>query len=233
MQIHETPGAATADHAQARRNMVDGQLRTFDVSDRALLAAMGELPRERFVPADQQGLAYLDRAVVMGRRDERGGRELLAPMVLARLIQALDIEAGAKVLDVGGGQGYSAAIFARLGAQVVALEEDPAFQEGLSAGLAAIGLSGLVTPRSGPLAAGAPDLAPFDAILVNGAVEHAPQELLSQLSSSGRLACLRTDGRVGRAAVFVRSGEAVGTRDLFDVVTPALAAFANPPAFDF
>ena len=218
------------DFARARRNMVDNQLRTFDITDRALLAAMAEVPRERFSPVDRGELAYLDQNLPLttGAAEPRW---MLQPMVDARMIQGLDIEAGDKALDVGAGYGYASAIMAALGADVVALESD----EGL-AGAARERLAGegrVVEIRSGPLDKGAPDQAPFDVILVNGALECRPDALLAQLKDGGRLACLERDGAAGHAVLYVRAGEGFGNRRLFEASAPILSAFAAPAAFRF
>ena len=212
------------DFAQARRTMVDCQLRTYDVTDRALLAAMDEVPRERFVRAGQETFAYSDGPV----EDSGAGRLLLAPMVLARLIQALGIESGQRVLDIAGG-GYSAAVLARLGAEVTALDNQ---KEALDRP-AAPGPAGPTTFRTGPLQGGCPDLAPFDAILINGAIEDEPTALLDQLAEGGRLACIRRDGRLGQALVYMKANGAVSFRPLFDAVAPVLADFARPRGFVF
>lgn len=193
------------DFAKARRTMVDCQLRTFDVHDRAVLAAMDEVARERFLPPGQEELAYLDRNVVTGRDDDL--RVMLAPMILGRLIQALGIEAGQKCLDVGTGAGYATAVLARLGARVTPLDEH--------------------------LAGGAPEAAPFSAILINGAVAFVPEALLGQLADGGRLACLMQDGGTTRGVLFVRTGETMSHRALFDAQAPVLHAFAPAPAFAF
>lgn len=219
--------------AEARRNMVDCQLRTFDVHDRALLAAMAEVPREAFVAPGLRDLAYRDGNLPLSG-DESGpdSRVLLAPMVLARLIQALGIEAGMRVLDVAGGPGYSAAILARLGARVTALESRSDAWAGTGA---PDGIDGPeATRRTGDLAAGCPEDGPFDAILVNGALATEPIALLGQLTDGGRLACIRAeDGRPARATLYVRSGDSVGSRALFDAAAPILAAFRPAPAFVF
>ena len=188
------------DYAQARRNMVDCQLRTADVTDRAILAAMGEVPRERFVPAERVDLAYSDHAVALG--DDMPGdgcRYLLAPMVLARLIQALELRADTRLLDVGCGFGYSSAVAARLAGSVVALETSDDLGSEARARLDESGVGDRVEIRTGHLDAGCPEAAPFDAILVNGSVESRPDTLLGQLVDGGRLACLMSNGRSGQA----------------------------------
>lgn len=219
--------------AEARRNMVDCQLRTFDVHDRAILAAMGEVPRELFVPPALAQLAYGDAVLPLGA-DASGAdsRSMLPPMVLARLLQALKIEPGTRVLDVAGGHGYSAALLARLGAAVTSLEARPDFPGASAHPEAARYLEG-VTRRDGALAEGCPADGPFDAILVNGCLETKPTALLAQLAEGGRLGCIRQEGGPGRAMLFVRSGGGVGSRALFDASAPVLAAFRAAPAFAF
>ena len=222
-----------SDYADARRNMVDCQLRTFDVSDRAILAAMEEVRREEFVPAGRQALAYLDQNLLIPGGAEQEARVMLAPMVLARLLQALDISAGDRVLDVAGGYGYSAALLARLGARVTALESRADLAQEARSRLTAAGFGANVTCRDGAIEAGSAGDGPFDAILVNGAVEELPQDLLDQLADGGRFACLRMTGHSGKAILHVRSGDAFGFRSLFDASAPVLAPFRAPAVFSF
>ena len=213
--------------AAARRNMVDNQLRTFDVSDRAVLAAMAEVPRERFVPDADKALAYLDRNLVLGA-DGADVRVLLAPMTFARLIQALDIQDGERVLDVGGGYGYGTAVLTAMGANVTLLESRADLVEGAKARLGAD-----ASIVSGPLEAGDKDHAPFDKILVNGTLQLRPDALLAQLAEGGLLACLLDENGTGRAVLFVKSSAGIGQRTLLDATAPALAAFRPEPAFTF
>lgn len=210
----------------ARRTMVDCQLRTFDVSDKAVLAAMSLVPRERFVPADYVPLAYLDRNLAFSD-DKADQRSILAPMILGRLLQALEVQSGDKVLDVGGGLGYASAVFAALGAKPVLLESRADLAEG-----AAKRLGPSVPVRTGALDNGSAEDGPFDCILINGAVEQAPTALLDQLADGGRLACLASEGP-GRARLYIKSGTGTGHRTLFDATAPALAAFRLEPAFSF
>jgi protein-L-isoaspartate(D-aspartate) O-methyltransferase len=219
------------DFAQARRTMVDSQLRTFDVNDLALLAAMDTVARERFVPTGWESFAYMDQDVPVA---ESGGerRFMLAPMVLGRLIQALDLKAGSRVLDIAGGLGYSAAVMARLGGAVIALESDEGIVDAARTRLAGAGVEG-VAVVSGSLDQGYPKGAPYDAILVNGAVEQKPRHLLEQVADGGRLACVEGRGRAARAMLHVRSGDAFGARALFDAAAPLLSAFRSEPGFVF
>jgi len=213
------------DYAQARRLMVDCQLRTFDVNDVTVLDAFDAVPRERFVPQGQEDFAYTDRSVPLGGGE---ARVVPAPMLLARMVQALSVRPGTRALDVGAGYVYGAALLARLGARVTALESVPAL-----AGAARERLDGLAEVVEGPLAAGAPSQAPFDAILVEGRVETRPQALLDQLADGGRLVCVLGADRAAKATLYVRAGEAVGARPLFDASLPALPAFAAETGFSF
>lgn len=220
--------------AEARRNMVDCQLRTFEVSDRAILAAMDGLPREHFVPAGQENIAYLDRNLVLaGRAGEAApGRVMLAPMVLARLIQELDIEPNVATLVVGGGLGYSAAILARLGATVTLLESRADLLDAAKTRFGDLGL-GAIRLRSGPLQEGCEADRPFDTILIEGSVETRPDALLDQLVEGGRLACLTGDGHACKATIYVRAAGGFGSRVLFDASAPLLPEFRAAPAFVF
>ena len=214
------------DFATARRHMVDGQVRTADVTDLRLIAAMLEVERERFVPPASAALAYLDLDLPVGE----GGRCLLKPMVLAKLIQAADIGPADRVLDVGCATGYAAALLARIAGSVVALEQDESLAK-----TAAGALSGLanVTKASGPLTAGWPSAGPYDAILLEGATEVAPHALCDQLKDGGRLVCVLGAGPGAKATIYCRSGKEVGERPIFDAAAPLLPGFAKQPVFAF
>jgi protein-L-isoaspartate(D-aspartate) O-methyltransferase len=218
------------DFAQARRMMVDGQIRTNDVTDLRVLAAFGDVPRERFVPQRRQPLAYLDLDVPL--EGAGGARRLLKPMVLAKLIQAADVGEGDRVLDVACGTGYSSAILARLAATVIALEEDGPLADAAVATLAAVGARN-VKVVGGPLPAGWPREAPYDVILLNGSTEIAPQALLDQLADGGRLVGVVGRAPIGKGTVYRRSGAHVSAHQEFDAVAPLLPGFAKPPAFVF
>jgi protein-L-isoaspartate(D-aspartate) O-methyltransferase len=218
------------DFAQARRMMVDCQLRTFDVTDKAVLAAFDEVPRERFVAPGHESLAYSDQDLPVS--ETAGRRYMLNPMVAGRMIQALEIEPGQKVLDVACGLGYASAVLARLGASVVSLEENDDRADAARRRLAECGVNG-VTVAAGALDQGYPDGAPYSAILVNGAVERKPAALLDQLADGGRLVCVEGRGRAAKAMLYVRSGDAFGLRPLFDAAAPLLPAFRTEPGFVF
>ena len=221
------------DYAAARRNMVDCQLRTFDVTDRAVLAAMEMVRRELFMPPGRGGLAYLDQNVSLSA-DGHGGPWMLQPMVVGRLVQALSLDAGDPVLEIGCGLGYVSAVMAQLGANVVALEAEAELAAAARARIAEAGLAERVSVQVGRLEKGAPDRAPYEAIFINGAVEHVPETLFAQLSDGGRLVCLQEDRGAGRAMLYVRGeGAATGSKALFNATAPVLGAFRVPPTFSF
>jgi protein-L-isoaspartate(D-aspartate) O-methyltransferase len=221
------------DFAKARRLMVDSQLRTFDVNDLAVLEVFDEIPRERFVPAGRESLAYMDQAIAVSEGIDTGERRfMLPPMVLARMIQSLAIGRGTKVLDVACGLGYSSALLARLGASVVALESSERIADEARRRLAACRAEGVMIAVD-PLEHGYRDAAPYDAILVNGAVEMRPQELLDQLADAGRLVCVEGRGRAAKVMLYMRAGQAFGARPLFDAAAPLLAGFQAEPGFVF
>jgi protein-L-isoaspartate(D-aspartate) O-methyltransferase len=221
------------DFAVARRIMVDSQVRTNDVTDLRLTAAMLAVPRECFLPAEQADLAYLDCDVAAtGASADAPARRLLKPMVLAKLLQAAEIADGDHVLDVGCATGYSSAVLARLAHSVVALDADAALAERARDNLRALGVSG-VDVVCGPLADGWAAQAPYDVIVLNGASEVAPKTLLRQLKPGGRLVGVLGRGPLGKAMLYCSIGGECGGRPIFDAAAPLLPGFAAPPAFVF
>jgi protein-L-isoaspartate(D-aspartate) O-methyltransferase len=219
------------DFATARRMMVDGQVRTSDVTDLRIISAMLEIARERFVPESHAGLAYLDLDVPAAE-PERGEpvRRLLKPMVLAKLIQAAAVKPADQVLDVGCATGYSSAVLARLAGAVVALEQDQALARVAIAQLASATNVMVVT---GPLTQGWPAQAPYEVIFLNGATEIMPAELASQLADGGRLVAVVGRPPTSRAMVYRRVAGDVSGWPAFDAAAPLLPGFAEPPAFVF
>lgn len=213
------------DFATARRMMVDGQVRTYDVTDPVVLSAMLAVPRERFVPADRVSVAYIDTDVAVG-----GGRALVKPMVLAKLLQAAAVRPNDRVLDLGCATGYSAAVLARMGARVVALEEVPALAVHARQ---ALGEIEDVTVVEGPLAAGWPSLGPYDVIFIDGAVETVPPVLFTQLAPNGRLVGIVGEPPASRAMLFGASHGNSSGRVIFDANAGRLPGFAKPAAFAF
>jgi protein-L-isoaspartate(D-aspartate) O-methyltransferase len=219
------------DYARARRMMVDGQVRTSDVTDLALLAAFTELPRERFVPPGKTGLAYLDMDIPVNDGSPTR-RCMMRPMVLAKLIQAAEIGRSDRVLDVGCTTGYASALLSHLAAEVVALEEDPDLAKAASAALAAGG-AGNVSVVTGPLTAGWATGAPYDVILLSGSTEIVPRALFPQLKDGGRLICVQGRKPAEKAFLYRSAGGDVSGRTVFDCSAPPLPGFVEPAAFVF
>jgi protein-L-isoaspartate(D-aspartate) O-methyltransferase len=213
------------DFATARSRMVDSQIRPSDVTDLRLLWALQTVDRERFVPEKARDLAYADYDMPIAR-----GRCLLKPRVFAKLVQQADIKPSDRLLDVGSGLGYSAAVLAELAGEVTALEQEPELAAAATKALAA---NGKIRVVAGPLAEGYSAGAPYDVIVVEGATELQPDALLSQLSDGGRLVSILGGGPAGKAMLYKRSGEDLGERPLFDAGVSVLPGFAKPPAFAF
>jgi len=217
------------DFALARRNMVEGQLRPNRVTNAQLLSVIGSLPRERFLAEGLRSVAYSDEDVPLGN-----GRFLMEPMVLARLIQTLQPREVDRALVVASGRGYGAALLARLVKSVVAVESDPALAAAAEQTLKELGVSG-IQQVVGPMEAGAAASAPYDVILIEGAVRQVPQAIVDQLVDGGRLATIVAgpDGALGTAQLFMKEGGVASGRALFDAGTPTLPGFAPPPRFTF
>jgi protein-L-isoaspartate(D-aspartate) O-methyltransferase len=225
-----------------RRTMVDCQIRTFDVTDQQLLARMLEVPREHFLPAELEQLAYSDIALQLkpaGPGEER--RTLLPPLILARLIQGAGVGSTDTVLDVGAATGYSSALLAGLAGRVVALESERspynALYNALRSNLDSFGLAKVQTLRA-PLAEGAPEEAPFDLIFINGAVEANLEALFAQLKDGGRLVAIKPlpgdpTGRAGKGVRYEKIDGGKGYRVLFDASAPVLDAFRQDAQFTF
>jgi protein-L-isoaspartate(D-aspartate) O-methyltransferase len=222
-----------ADFSQHRAKMVDGQLRTTDVTNQSLLAAMGSVPREAFVDVRHQALAYIDEDIEIAPADAGGSaRYLMEPSPFAKLIQLADIRQGDIVLDVGCGTGYSAAVLSQLAGSVIALESDPALAERASSLLGSHGYDNVaVVP--GPLEKGYPDEAPYDVIVIEGAVGEIPEALFDQLKEGGRLVVVEGLGNAGVAKLYVRDGGVVTGRRAFNAAVKPLPGFEKAPAFEF
>ncbi|MGL4727848.1 MAG: protein-L-isoaspartate O-methyltransferase family protein [Bosea sp. (in: a-proteobacteria)] len=213
--------------ASLRRAMVDCQIRTYDVTDRAVLAAMDEVAREAFMPGYDPELAYLDRAETI-HAPEGGSRTMLTPMVLARMLQFLDVQAGEKVLDYAGGAGYSAAVMSAMGAKVDAVDS--------ASGLSSLARAALDAAHHGDVTT-SPMLnaahAGFDAILINGACETQPDAILARLATNGRAIAVIGQGRAAKVMLYQRSGDVIAGRMVFDAAAPMLDEFRKPAEFVF
>ncbi len=202
------------DYSLARRAMIDNQLRPQAVTDGAVLAAMGSVPREEFAPAASRAFAYFDRPLALG-----GGRSMMPPAALGRLLSELGPRAGERALVVGAGSGYSAALLAAIGCDVTAIEEDRA-------------LAALARAAGTRLADGDPGDG-FDLILIDGAVEQIPQSLVDRLVAGGRLGGAVVDKGVTRLVVGRVAAGHLGLRTIADAGVGVLPGFERPRTFTF
>ena len=215
------------DSAAQRANMVATQLRTNDVTDARVRGAMLVVPRERFVPEALKPVAYMERCIAL-----KGSRVILDPRSFAKLLQLATILPDDSVLDLGCGTGYSSAVLSLIAGRVIALEEDPDLARIAEENLRALGLTNVELAR-GPLADGCPKAAPFDVIVINGAVEEEPFGLVKQLKNGGRLVTIWRDGEAGHARLYVNDDGAIGNRSAFDAQVPVLPGFEKLPSFVF
>jgi protein-L-isoaspartate(D-aspartate) O-methyltransferase len=221
------------DYAEARAKMIDSQLRTEDVTDYGILAAMGAVPRELFVPAGLQPLAYIDEDLLL--KPGTAGtppRYLMEPAPLARLIQAAEISPSETVLDIGCGTGYATAVLSRLAASVVALDSDGELTAAAERNTETLSL-GNVEVLHGKLEDGFPRDAPYDVIFIEGAVEMIPDTLFAQLGEGGRLLAVVGYGRAASAIVHTKTDGDIGARPVFDAHVPPLPGFSKPKTFVF
>jgi protein-L-isoaspartate(D-aspartate) O-methyltransferase len=221
------------DFIAARHMMVDGQVRTSNVTDLRLISAMLAVPRERFVPEASVGLAYLDLDLPVSEAvGQVGARRLLKPMVLAKLIQAAEISEDDHVLDVGCATGYSSAVLGRLAHSVIALEQDPALARRAQENLSTVDARN-VTVVTRPMIEGWPTGAPYDVIVLSGASEVVPSALFGQLKEGGRLVGVVGRPPMSRAMLYRSAGARISGRSVFEAVAPLLPGFAATPAFAF
>ncbi|HEY0113077.1 MAG TPA: protein-L-isoaspartate O-methyltransferase [Allosphingosinicella sp.] len=207
-----------------RRAMIASQLRTTGTNDPAVLAAMGEVARERFVPRERLPMAYADALVPLN-----GTRSLNSPMALGRLLTEAAPRRGERALVIAPALGYAAAVMDRLVGTVIAVEEDPELAAAARSNLAGTEVS-LV---EGPLNQGCSEGAPYDLILIDGAVEFVPEALVEQIADGGRLACGLLENGVTRLALGRKAGNAFGLAAFTDVATAILPGFTKPRAFTF
>ena len=215
------------DFAAARLNMVLSQLEPNRVTDAAVVAAMSEVPRERFVPEGLAGVAYVDEDIQVAP-----GRYLMEPMVFARLLQAAAPRPQELVLDLGCATGYSAAVLAKLTATVVAMESDDELAARATETLAALAIDNAAV-ITGALAEGRADQGPYDLIVIEGSVPDVPGALADQLAEGGRLVAVIGAGPMGKATLVERGDAVLSRRVLFDAATPPLPGFDTAPAFTF
>ncbi len=213
------------DYAARRTVMVDTQVRPSDVTKFPIIDAMLDVPREAFVPRALREAAYMGENIDLG-----GGRVILEPRTLAKLLDSLDIQSNELVLDVGSALGYSAAVIARMAEAVVAVEEDDDIADEAQGLLSEHGADNVVM-HHGPLAKGAPEHGPYDVIVVQGAVEHLPQTLLDQVKEGGRIACLFMEGALGAVRIGYKIDGEMSWRYAFNAGAPVLPGFERHAAF--
>jgi protein-L-isoaspartate(D-aspartate) O-methyltransferase len=223
-----TGSSAAMDYAAARHNMVESQLRTNKVIDERLVGAMARVPREAFLPDALRSIAYVDEDIPLG-----GDRYLMEPMVFARLAQYAQIPEGGRVLLVGAGCGYGAAVLAASGATVFALESDSRFSAAAKIALSR-GRYGSAIVVEGPLETGWPSAAPFDAIIFEGAIGQLPSAYAGQLADGGYIVgVVAQPDQPGRATLWRKFGSTLTSRIVFDAGTPMLPGLALEPGFVF
>lgn len=222
----------TADFSELRVKMVDGQLRTTDVTSLPLLSAMLSIPREAFVPDSRKALAYLDENALVSGNAGAGARYLMRPSPFAKLVQLAEIGPDDKVLDVGAGTGYSAAVLSRLAKSVVALESEDSLADKAEATLTGLGCDNVTVVR-GALQSGHKAGAPYDVIVVEGSVEELPEALTAQLAEDGRLVVVEGSGGSAVARIYLKyNGVATGRR-AFNAAVKPLPGFERAAAFEF
>ena len=215
----------------ARFNMIEQQIRPWEVLDPSVLALLAAVRREDFVPPAYRALAFVDTQVPLP-----GGQCMLEPRVEARLLQALQVQRHEKVLEIGTGSGFMAALLGHRAQRVVTLECNEALARTAAANLQRAGLANVEvrTVSAAEGARGLPAEAPFDAIVLSGSVADVPRALLAQLKPGGRLVAIVGDEPVMRGRLFTCTGpDAWSAVDLFDTLAPRLAGFAEPPRFSF
>lgn len=215
------------DFAAARTAMVDCQVRPSDVTRYPIIEAMLTVPREEYVPDDKRAVAYAGDHLELG-----GNRVVPDARVLAKTLDALDVQPTELVLCVGAGLGYTPAVLAQLAEMVIAVEEDEALAAQAEARLTAQSADRAVVV-TGPLAAGAAKHGPYDVILVDGGVEDIPAALTDQLKEGGRIAATFRDGATGQVKTGIKTVAGIAWRRAFDATSPVLPGFEKAAAFVF
>ena len=215
------------DYQAARTAMVDGQVRPSDVTLYPIIEAMLHVPREVYVPAEKRAIAYVGEHISL----ENSG-VILAPRILAKMLEVLDIQANELVLDIGVGLGYSAAVIARMAEAVIAVEANSDLAGEAETTLSEQSADNAVM-HTGALVDGAPEHGPYDVIVIEGGVQVLPESLLDQLKIGGRIAAIFVDGPSGQCRVGVRTDAGISWDTVFDATAPILAGFAQEKEFSF
>ena len=208
------------DFAQARINMIDGQLRPNGITDSRILDAFEAINRENFVPASKRSTAYMDGDVALG-----SGRFLVSAMAFAKMLNAAELKSSDKILEIGAATGFGTAILAQIARQVISVESDADL---INTARANLSNKVNVSLSENIMSSGSPNGAPYDIILICGAVETVPEALFSQLSEGGRLIAAIGQGRVVRCCMWTRSGAVHTQRYLFDLTIATLPGFGKP-----
>lgn len=215
------------DFAKSRVAMVDRQVRPSDVTSFPIIDAMLNVPRERYAPAALRAVAYADAPLALA-----SGREMLDPRVFAKMLDAAGIGPEDLVLDLAPGLGYSTAVIARLAAAVIAIEPDPAMAAAAAEALAANEVDNAMVSEGDP-AAGDPAHGPYDAIFINGAVSAPPLGLVPQVKEGGRIVAIEMKGANGRAMAYIRDGDGLQHRTLFNATALVAPGFEVEETFAF
>lgn len=213
--------------ANARQHMIDCQLRPNEVNDERIIEAIVSVNREKFVPKNLSGVAYMDNDIQVAP-----GRCIMAPTVFARLVDAADVKSHDLVLDVGCATGYSSAVLGRLAEAVVALEEDEGLTETANNVLAEESCDN-VAVVTGSLVEGLAGQGPYDLVFIEGMIDHIPQTMIDQIAEGGRLVCVINENGIGKATYVTCEKGVVGKRVLFDATIPPLKAFNKKKSFTF
>jgi len=218
------------DYTGQRVKMVDSQVRTTDVTDLAIISAMLDIPREEFVPARSKALAYIDEDIPLATSGEP--RFLMESSPFAKLVQLAEIKPSDVVLDVGCATGYSSAVLSRLSGQVIALESDPELARLATDKLAELGCDNVAVVE-GELQEGYASEAPYDVIIIEGAVSAVPHAIFEQLKEEGRLVVVEGVGNAGKARIYLKTGSKVTGRYAFNAAIKPLPGFEIARGFEF
>ncbi len=214
-----------SDYPARREIMVDTQVRPADVTKFPIIDAMLSVPREDFVPSEQREAAYVGENLALDQ-----DRVMLEPRTVAKMLDALNVTGTELVLVIGAGLGYTTALLARIAEAVVAVEDDAARASEAQTNLSDVGADNAIV-HAGPLADGAAQHGPYDAILIEGGVEQVPDTLLDQLKEGGRIAALFVDGQLGIARIGYKIDGAISWRYAFNAAAPLLPGFVREQAF--
>ncbi len=221
----------TLNFEDLRIKMVDNQLRTTDVTDKPLLQAFLDVPREAFVPSARMPLAYIDDDVLVSTT-QTGGRFLMQPSPFAKLLQLANIQPGDAVLDVGCATGYSAAVLSRIAGSVVGIESETDLAEQARSILPSLGIEN-VEVIQGALENGGPSRAPYDVIIIEGSVDQVPGTLFEQLKDGGRLVVVEGSGNAGKSMIYLKNDGIVSGRSAFNSAVKPLPGFEKVAEFEF